>query len=265
MKRLIKFVFCTVVFLSACNTPKKFVYKVVANTPEAGFDAQNSDAAAVALADSIENAHGGRYAWNKTRYIKWSYSGQRDLIWDKTGEKVRIDFAGGNLKIRLNLKNNTGIIWQDGMVLTQPDSVKKYSEYGKNLFTNDAWWLLMPFKLKGNGMTLKSEGKKTNAIGAVCDAISATFNNTGNILTGKYLIYTNPVTHIITQWDFYQKPTDEKPILIIPNSEYRAYGHLLLSANRGMGRSLAPVAVYSSMPDSVFTSFYPVDWRAVKY
>ena len=265
MKKLIKLVFCAVVFLSACNTTKKFVYKEVANTPAAGFDAQNSDTAAIALADSIENAHGGRYAWNKTHYIKWSYSGQSDLIWDKIGEKVRIDFAGGNLKIRLNLKDNTAIVWHGGTVVTQPDSVKKYLEYGKYIFTNDAWWLLMPFKLKGNGITLKSAGKKINAIGAESDAITATFNSSANIMIGKYLIYANPVTHIITQWDYFLNSTDEKPTLIIPNSEYRGYGHLLLSANRGPGRSLAPIAVYSSMPDSVFTSFYPVDWKGVRY
>ena len=265
MKKLIKFFFCATVFFSACNAPKKFVYKNVENTSAVGFDTQNSDSEAVSLADSIENAHGGRYAWDKTRFIKWSYSGQRDLIWDKTGQKVRIDFSGNNLKIRMNLKDNSAVIWHDGIILTQPDSVKKYSEYGKYIFTNDAWWLLMPFKLKETGITLKYAGKKTNAIGAPSDALTAMFSKAEKVLTGKYLIYTNPVTHIITQWDFFKNSNDTVPTLIIPNSEYRGYGHLLLSANRGVGRSLAPIAVYSSMPDSVFTSFYPVNWKAVKY
>ena len=265
MKKLVKIFFCATIIFSACNAPKKFIYKQVINTPAEGFDARSSDAAAVALADSIENAHGGRYAWDKTRFIKWSYSGQRDLIWDKTGQKVRIDFSGGNLKIRLNLKDNTSLIWHDGAALTQSDSVKKYFEYGKKIFTNDAWWLLMPFKLKEKGITLKFAGKKTNAIGAQSDALTVIFGNTENDMNGKYLIYTNPITHIITQWDFFKNLSDTLPIMTIPNSEYRGYGHLLLSANRGIGRSLAPIAIYSSMPDSVFTSFYPVNWKAVKY
>lgn len=265
MKNLIKLSFCTLIFLVACNAGKKFVYKEVPNTPAAGFDAQNSDPAAVALADSIMKANGGRYAWDMTHYIKWTFLGKRDLIWDKWGERVRIDFLDKNLHVRLNLKDMTGSVMQDGVLMTQPDSIKKYLGRGKSFWVNDSYWLVMPFKLKDSGVTLKSLGKKNNAIGAESDVIELTFKNVGDTPNNKYNIYSNPLTHLVTQWDYFPKSTDPKPAMSVPNSEYRAYGHIMLSPNRGKGLSLAPLAVYSSMPDSIFTSFAPVDYKGVKY
>ncbi len=265
MKNLIKCSVCLLFFLVACNSTKKFVYKEVPNTPAAGFDAQNSDPSAIALADSIMKANGGRYAWDMTHFIKWNFLGKRDLVWDKWGERVRIDFLDKNLHIRVNLKDMTGSVMQDGVLLTQPDSLKKYLKIGKSVWINDSYWLVMPFKLKDSGVKLKSLGKKNNAIGAECDVIELTFKNVGDTPNNKYHLYANPVTHLITQWDYYPKNTDAKPMMSIPNSDYRAYGHIMLSPNRGNGRSLGPLAVYSSMPDSIFTSFNTIDWKGVKY
>jgi hypothetical protein len=100
--------------LIACQSSQKFVNKDVPNTPMPGFNTEGSDAKAIAIADEVMKACGGRYAWDMTRYIRWTFFGNRSLVWDKTKEKVRIDFLNNDMKIRLDLKNMTGRVWKDG-------------------------------------------------------------------------------------------------------------------------------------------------------
>ena len=107
----------------ACQTNQKFVNKDVPNTPMAGFNTEGSDAKALQIADSVMKAVGGRYAWDMTRYIRWTFFGSRSLVWDKTKEKVRIDYLNNDTKIRLNLKDMTGRVYKDGKEMTNPDSL----------------------------------------------------------------------------------------------------------------------------------------------
>ena len=248
----------------ACQTNQKFVNKDVPNTPMAGFNTEGSDAKALQIADSVMKAVGGRYAWDMTRYIRWTFFGSRSLVWDKTKEKVRIDYLNNDTKIRLNLKDMTGRVYKDGKEMTNPDSLKKYLERGKGAWINDAYWLVMPFKLKDSGVTLKYAGVKKNALGVDCDVLNMTFKAVGNTPDNKYEVYVNPSSHLIVQWDYYAKATNEKPNISTPWEDYRALGNIMLSISRGDKRSMLPIGVYKNMPDSVFTSFNEVDWAKLK-
>ena len=248
----------------ACQTNQKFVNKDVPNTPMTGFNTEGSDAKALQIADSVMKAVGGRYAWDMTRYIRWTFFGSRSLVWDKTKEKVRIDYLNNDTKIRLNLKDMTGRVYKDGKEMTNPDSLKMYLERGKGAWINDAYWLVMPFKLKDSGVTLKYVGVKKNALGVDCDVLNMTFKAVGNTPDNKYEVYVNPSSHLIVQWDYYAKATNEKPNISTPWEDYRALGNIMLSISRGDKRSMVPIGVYKSMPDSVFTSFNEVDWAKLK-
>ena len=250
--------------ITACKPPQKFVNKEVPNTPMAGFNTEGSDAKAIQIADDVMKAMGGRYAWDMTRYIRWTFFGKRALLWDKTKERVRIDFVDQPLKIRLNLKDMTGRVWKDGMEMTQADSVKKYLARGKSIWINDSYWLVMPFKLKDSGVTLKYIGKKPNYINAECDVLEMTYNQVGDTPDNKYLIYVNPSSKMVTQWDYYAKVTNEKPQMSTPWADYRPVGNILLSTSRGEGRSMAPLGVYSQVPDTAFTSLFDMNWKNVK-
>ncbi len=250
--------------LIACQTAQKFVNKDIPNTPMPGFNMEGSDPQAMAIADSVMKASGGRYAWDMTRYIRWTFFNNRSLVWDKWNERVRIDFNNQPLKIRLNLKDMTGRVWKDGAEMTNTDSVKKYLERGKGIWINDSYWLVMPFKLKDSGVTLKYVGKKPNALGAESDVLELTFKAVGNTPDNKYHIYVNPSSHLVTQWDFYGKATNEKPNMSTPWSDYRGLGNIMLSISRGEGRSMVPIGVYKSIPDSVFTSLNDIDWTKIK-
>ena len=248
----------------ACQSSQKFVNKDVPNTPSPGFDLAGSDAKAIEIADDVMKSSGGRYAWDMTRYIRWTFLGKRALLWDKTKERVRIDFLDQALKIRINLKDMTGKVWKDGQELTHPDSLKKYLARGKSIWINDSYWLVMPFKLKDSGVTLKYVGKKLNFVQAECDDLVLTFTGVGDTPDNKYHIYVNPSSKMVTQWDYYAKITDEKPRMSTPWADYRALGNIMLSTSRGDGRSMAPMGVYRQIPDSVFTSFYDINWAKVK-
>lgn len=250
--------------LIACQSPQKFVNKDIPNTPMPGFNTEGSDPQAMAIADSVMKASGGRYAWDMTRYIRWTFFNNRSLVWDKWKERVRIDFNNQPLKIRLNLKDMTGRVWKDGQEMTQPDSVKKYLERGKGMWINDSYWLVMPFKLKDSGVTLKYVGKKPNGLGAESDVLELTFKAVGNTPENKYHVYVNPSSHLVTQWDYYAKATNEKPNFSSPWSDYRGLGNIMLSISRGEGRSMVPIGVYKSIPDSVFTSLNDIDWTKIK-
>ena len=248
----------------ACQTNQKFVNKDVPNTPMTGFNTEGSDAKALQIADSVMKAVGGRYAWDMTRYIRWTFFGSRSLVWDKTKEKVRIDYLNNDTKILLNMKDMTGRVWKDGKEMTNADSLKKYLERGKGAWINDSYWLVMPFKLKDSGVTLKYAGQKKNALGVDCDVLNMTFKAVGNTPDNKYEVYVNPSSHLIVQWDYYAKATNEKPNISTPWEDYRALGNIMLSISRGDKRSMVPIGVYKNMPDSVFTSFNEVDWAKLK-
>ena len=144
------------------------------------------------------------------------------------------------------------------------DSVKKYLERARGAWINDSYWLIMPFKLKDSGVTLKYVGKKPNAMGAESDVLELTFKGVGVTPDNKYNVYVNPSSHLVTQWDFYGKATNEKPNFSSQWSDYRGLGNIMLSISRGEGRSLTPLGVYKSIPDSVFTSLNDIDWTKIK-
>ena len=263
MKKL-HFIFALLFLVLACQAPAKFKNKDVPNTPMTGFNTEGSDARAIAIADSVMRASGGRYAWDMTRYLRWTFLGNRSLVWDKTTERVRIDFLNKDLKIRLDLKTMKGRVWKDGKEFTDADSLKKYLDRGKSIWINDSYWLVMPFKLKDSGVTLKYVGKKNNYIGAECDVVELTFKAVGDTPQNKYNVFVNPSSSLITQWEYFEKATDEKPAMTTPWSDYRGLGNVMLSVSRGEGKSMAPMGVYKSVPDSVFTSLYEIDWKNIK-
>ncbi len=257
------FALCLLLF-AFCTGPRGFVNKQVPNTPEVGFDVMGSDKKAIDLADSVMSACGGRYAWDQTRFIRWTYFGKREMVWDKLHNKVRIDFIDRDLKIRLNMTDMTGLVRMGGIVQTNPDSIKKYLALGKSFFTNDSYWLLMPFKLKENGVTLKYKGVKKNIYGIDCDAIDITHKSENDAPQGRYNILINPSSHLITQWSFFEKSDSQIPNFTMPWQDYRNLGNILLSVSRGDYRVMTPMGIYKNLPDSTFTSFNAVNYNVAK-
>lgn len=224
------------------------------NPPAEGFNLSGSDKEAITIADSVMMAMGGRRNWDATRYIHWNFFGRRTLLWDKHTGRVRIEVPADEAVYLLDVNNDEGQVRIGSTVYTEPDSLRKYLDRAKSIWINDSYWLVMPFKLKDSGVTLKYLGQDTTLAGVQSDVLELTFENVGRTPQNKYHVYVDPQTHLVSQWDFYSNATDAEPRFALPWQNYQEYGTILLSGDRGE-RKLTDIAVYTKVPDSAFESF----------
>jgi hypothetical protein len=222
-----------------------------------GFDEANSDEMAVSIADQVMEAMGGRASWDQTRYLCWDFFGNRHLIWDKQSGNVRIDFPDGNI-YQVNVFDGSGMALKDGAEVVQPDSLKKELERAKSIWINDSYWLVMPFKLKDSGVTLKYLGLQQSQENVPSHVLELTFKNVGVTPQNRYLVYVDTSTNLVNQWAFYREANQDSANFVLPWNNYQEYGDILLSDNRGE-RNLNDVQVLDSLPGEVFTTLAPID------
>lgn len=224
------------------------------NPPAPGFDAAGSDARAVDIADEVMAAMGGRKAWDKTRAIAWNFFGARKLVWDKATGDVRVDNVRNDQTVLLNINTDKGRVFRNGAEETNPDSVAKFVKQAKAAWINDSYWLVMPFKLKDSGVTLKYLGEGAMEDGKPADMLQMTFKGVGVTPDNKYKIWVDKATHLVSQWSYYPKFSDEKPGFTLPWIDYKKHGDIILSGERG-ARDLTDIMVFSKLPKAVFTDF----------
>lgn len=224
------------------------------NPPAEGFDLAGSDPRAVRIADEVMAAQGGRKAWDNSHHIAWTFLGFRRLHWDKWTGDVRIDNLRNDQTILLNINTEKGRVFRNGKEETNPDSVAKYVKQGKGTWINDAYWLLMPFKLKDSGVTLNDLGEAKTEDGKPADLIQLTFKGVGNTPDNKYHVWVDKATRLVSQWAYYPKFTDEKPGFTLPWTDYQTYGQIKLSGKRGP-RELSDIRVFTKLPKAIYTSF----------
>lgn len=228
------------------------------NPPVPGFDVAGSDARAVQIADAVMAAIGGREAWDETQLIAWNFDGLRKLVWDKWSGDVRVDNLLDDQTVLLNITNDMGRVFRDGEELTHPDSVTKYVRQGKRNWVNDSFWLLMPFKLKDTGVTLKYLGDEPTQAGKPAEVLQLTFKSASNAPGSKYKVWVDKKSRLVTQWAQYAKVTDTEPLFTHPWDDYQPHGDLLLSGDRG-NRDLTDIMVFTGLPGEVFSDFTRTD------
>lgn len=238
------------VFLYACQGTKSGK-----NPPAEGFDLNGSDARAMEIADQVMEAMGGRRAWDQTRVIAWNFSGRRHLIWDKKTGDVRIDVPQDTAVYMINIHKGTVRAMVGGQEITDPDSLKVLYKKGEGMWINDSYWLVMPFKLKDSGVTLKYLGEDTTQNGVRSDLLQLTFHNVGNTPDNMYKVWVDQSDHLVRQWAFYARYDQENPPAVWPWDNYQTYGQIKLSADRSDNRGPRSVQVLDQVPEPVFTSF----------
>jgi hypothetical protein len=216
--------------------------------------AQNTEDTKIAqIKSNLLKAMGGQKNYDKTRFIKWTFFGSRTLTWDKYKSRVRIDFNKENSTYILNINEKTGLVLKNGIQLTHPDSLAKYLEEAKKIWINDSYWLVMPFKLNDPGLSIKYLGEGTSQSKQDSDILELSFHNVGVTPNNKYHIYIDKNTHLVNQWSFFGNYTDEKPRFTMPWQDYKTYGKILLSGDRGE-RKLTDIAVFNKLPETVFSN-----------
>jgi hypothetical protein len=250
--------FGALAFLGACQDSGK--ESQGDNPPMADFNMAGSDPKAIEIADEVMAAQGGRKNWDATHYLAWNFFGNRKLIWDKYTGQVRIESLKDDTKILVNINDGKGKVFKNGAEVTQPDSLAKYLDEGRKAWINDSYWLFMPFKLKDSGLTLKYLGEDKTQEGAPAEVLRLTFAGVGATPNNAYKVYVDKKSHLVTQWAHYREASQAEPNFMTPWKNYQTYGSIKLSGDRGE-RQITDIQVFDKLPETVFTSFAPVDLK----
>ncbi len=252
-----------IVFISACSTGNEKDETVESteaegefvaynNPPAEGFNQEGSDLLATLLADKSMQAMGGREAWDNTRYIGWNFFGRRDHLWDKWTGDVRIEVPEQQLIILMNINSKNGNVQKQGELVT--DSLDYYLNRGYEMWVNDAYWLVMPYKLKDSGVTLKYLREDTTLTGESSDVVSLSFSDVGVTPENVYEVWIDTDSKLVTQWAYFPDSSSLEPRFTTPWADYKEYGNILLSGNRGQ-YELSNIKVLDDVPDGTFTAF----------
>ena len=224
------------------------------NPAAPGFNVAGSDDKAIAIADEVMKAMGGRENWDGTRYLFWNYFGGRTLLWDKFTGDVRIEVPSLDYKVIVNEKTMEGKLWMAGEEVTQPDSLNKYLERGKRIWINDSYWLVMPFKLKDPGVTLTYIGQDTTQTGELSEVVRLTFEGVGTTPENAYHVWVSQTDKYVKQWAWYANAADTAARFTLPWDNYQQMGNIMLSDDRGE-RDLSEVQVLTEVPKGIFEDF----------
>ncbi len=219
------------------------------NPPAEGFNQEDSDMLAMLLADKTMQAMGGRAAWDKVEYLSWNFLGRRDHLWNKTTGNIRIEVPSESLTILMNINSKEGIAFKAGIALN--DSLGYFLQKGYEWWVNDSYWLIMPYKLKDTGVTLKYLREDTSYNGAIADVIRLSFRDVGVTPKNIYDVWIDAESKLVTQWAYYKDSTIDKPNFITPWEEYTKFGEILLSGSRG-DYKLTNIKVLTEVPDNIF-------------
>ena len=247
----------TIVTLYACDM---FSSNTSFNNPAAdGFDLANSDPAAVELADSIMAAAGGWQSWNEIPFISWTHFDSRNLFWDKKKDRIRVESIKDSTTYIVDLETLAGKVWIKGQELTEKDSLDKMLKRGKAIWLNDSYWLIMPFKLKGNGVTLKYLGEDTLMTGGRCNVIELTTKGDSDGPQGKYNVFVDLSDNLVKQWAYFSNISQDSASFVRPWDNYKKYGNILLSADRSDDSGPRDVSVKGEVDEKIFTE---LEWKS---
>ncbi|GLR15517.1 hypothetical protein [Portibacter lacus] len=232
---------CLILCLTIFSCEEKQV--TITNPPASGFNLEGSDAKAIEIADAVMLASGGRAAWDSTEYLQWRFFGNRLHTWNKKSGDLIIESEKDSLLINMNLESMTGSVKVKGEVVDDVAAQKDFLKRGKEFWINDSYWIFLPYKLKDSGVTLKYIGKGETTSGEEAEKVQLTFEGVGVTPENKYVVYVDPNTNLVSQWDFYTNFEDEEPRFSTPWTDYKTYEGLKLSSSRGDGRGMQDIAV----------------------
>jgi hypothetical protein len=240
-------------------TPFQLPSEAGENPAADGFDLAGSDETAIAIADSIMKYHGGRTAWDNSRFLQWNFFGLRKHYWDKQESRVRIEVPSQNMVYLLDFSSGepAGRVRKLGDEITNQDSLDYYLGRAFSMWINDSYWLVQQFKLKDSGVTLKYSGdvRLDPLMNRPSYIIDQTFSEVGDTPGNRYRLYVDKTNYRINTWEFYRNATDQEPGIQTPWGDYKPYNGIMLSADRGGRFQLSGISVSEQMPDRVFEEF----------
>ncbi|MEC8992848.1 MAG: hypothetical protein VX656_16510 [Candidatus Latescibacterota bacterium] len=231
---------------------------VVRNPMALGFDLSGSDHRAVEIADRVMARLGGREGWEHTRYLTWRFFGKRRHVWDKWTGDLR--FEAGDRTVLMNLNDRTGRSWRSGLLVEDPDTLAADVDGAYRAWIKDSYWLVMPYKLKDSGVTLRYKGQDMTEEGIPAHVLELTFQDVGVTPQNRYQVWVDIHESLVRQWSFYRQADDSEPRFVRPWQDWQSYGRIWLASDFG-GRRHSEVGVFDDLPASVFDDPGPTSFR----
>ena len=230
---------------------------------EAGFDADGSDKAAIALADQVMARQGGYARWKQARYLAWTYYGAYH-IWDKRLGIYRHEKNGR--VVLMSVVKPEGKVFVGGKRMIDPVQTRETLEQTFMIWRFATDFLILPFRLKDSGVTLRHGGPGLTMTHDTADILDMTYHGTGPTGNGRNQLWVSRKDHLVTQWAFYAQPADPRPAFVRDWLDYRNYNGVLLASQRNSATdtlSLSHIAVLDTLPRDLFFSARPIDKSAV--
>lgn len=244
-------VILSLLLLTGCSTTP-----VEVNPPAPGFMSAQSDPRAIAIADEVMVALGGRAAWDATRWVQWTCAGRRRLCFDKTTNDLRLD-EGGRV-ILMNVQNGEGRVFEGGEELVRDRNRKDDLLHKAFLaWTSDSYWLFAPYKLKDSGVRLTWLREDELDDGRAADVLRLEFEGVGVTPQNAYDMWIARDTRLVEKSSFYKWRNDTQPTLTTPWRDWRRYGAILLASDHGAGPSTNEIVVYDAPPRRLYDPDLP--------
>jgi len=217
------------------------------------------------VVDHLNQALGGRPAWDGTHYIRFNFLGRRTHWWDKWTGRHRVEWDTKEKQHSVVLENvNTkeGSAWLDGKKL-EGEKAQEMLKNAYGAWVNDTYWLIEPYKLRDPGVNLSYAGEE-KLDGKTYDKLAVSFGTVGLTPGDRYWVYVNRDSGLVDRWEYIlQDMPKEGPPTAWRWEGWQKYGNIMLAPHRvqvGGDRKLelTDIAVFDQLPDSVFTSPEPV-------
>lgn len=228
--------------------------------------AAEPDPRAVAVADEVMKALGGREAWEATRFLRFDFVVDRDgktvmsraHLWDKHTGRYRLEGKtreGDAFVVLMDLNTKDGRAWQGGKAL-EGEAAAKGLERGYAAWVNDTYWLLMPYKMKDPGVTLALDGEETKGEDT-WDKVLLTFDNVGLTPKDRYWAFVNRKTKLVDRWQYVLKG-ESGPPTVWDWKGWTKKGSILLAPERVSPTEPAKIhfpvlGVLDGVPDEAFS------------
>ncbi len=188
---------------------------------------------------------GGGSAWEKARYISFTFNVERDgkLV---SSFPQRLDRYTGDYRVSgkrpdgvpfeavVNIRTKKGQGTVGGKAVTEKGQWDELYDVVYRRFINDMNWLLMPLEMFDPGVHRTYEGERTDSCGHTWDIVKLSFDPGRGLGVGDvYWLWINRDTGVVEEWDTKvgTMNPEEAPIQLIFR-EYRRVGGLLISTRR---------------------------------
>jgi hypothetical protein len=188
-----------------------FVLLIVALPLLAAEARAASDPRAIEVADRVMSALGGKARWDSLPGLRWAFGvmvndtmrgAMRRHAWDKHTGWHRVDGMdrqGNNYVFIHKVGSTEGMAWIAGKKM-EGDTLTALLKRAQSLWTNDTYWLLMPYKLRDPGVNLGYDGEAVEN-GVTYDKLALTFDKVGETPGDRYWVYVNRANNRVEIWE----------------------------------------------------------------